>query len=113
MFTNILLYYLGEEAIANKHLTCANKNYLLVNNELGSLYLWFSSLCIIFYSFIILHIFYRLPKKFNLVSYQRLGQKKINTEVKNINITQSMVKQDENLSKFLTIHEEEDKFAEN
>ena len=72
--TDFMLFFFGEEALENKDIICARTNYVLVENAVGALYMLFHTLTILLYSLFMLHIFYRLPLKYNIISYKKKGK---------------------------------------
>ena len=66
----------------------------------------FHTLTILVYSFIMFHIFFRLPLKHNLVSFRKRGATEILTGDK-IHVTGSMANQDAALSDLIQMDHEE------
>ena len=66
----------------------------------------FHTLTIMVYSFIMYHIFFRLPLKHNLISFRKRGATEILTGDK-LNLTGSMANQDAALSDLIQIDHEE------
>jgi hypothetical protein len=105
---DLMLFFLGMEALRDKYLICANHNYLLVYTEIGALYMLFHTLTILVYSFLMYHIFYRLPLKYNLISYKKRGQDDlITTGANRIKVTGSMANQDAYLDVLIQIDQED------
>lgn len=73
VLTDLMLFILGIEALEEHALFCVNHTYLVVDGEFGGLYMMFHTLTILMYSFIMFHIFYRLPKQYGMVSYSKIG----------------------------------------
>jgi hypothetical protein len=71
--SDLILFFLGMESLKQNSIVCANHTYLLVNTEIGALYMFFHTLTILVYSFLMYHIFYRLPLNYNLISYKKRG----------------------------------------
>lgn len=87
----ILLWWLGSIYISTEDLICARHSFIIVNSNLGVYYMAFHSGTIFAYSYFMYYIFYRLPRNFHLVSYQKLGTRKIETNQSKIIVSQSMV----------------------
>ena len=104
--TDLMLFFLGKDAIEVSAIQCANDNYLIVNNWVGALYMFFHTLTIMVYSFIMYHIFYRLPLKHNLFSFKKRGATEIMTGER-LKITGSMANQDAQLHDLIQIEHEE------
>jgi hypothetical protein len=104
--TDLMLFFLGKDAIEVSAIQCANDNYLIVNNWVGALYMFFHTLTIMVYSFIMYHIFYRLPLKHNLISFKKRGATEIMTGER-LKITGSMANQDAQLHDLIQIEHEE------
>lgn len=104
--TDFMLYFLGEEALEDKTIICANHSYLLVQTQVGALYLFFHTLTILVYSFIMFHIFYRLPLKHNLISYKKRGRADI-VAGERLKLTGSMANQDACLKNLIQIDQED------
>ena len=90
-----MLYFFGEAALKNQALMCISDYYLVVHDNMGGLYMLFHTLTILVYSMAMWHIFYRVPRKHNLIAFQKFGTTKINPI--NIRATNSMRKIDEKL----------------
>lgn len=100
--TDLMLFFLGEEALLDDDITCANKNYIIVLNGKGALYMFFHTLTIMVYSFIMYHIFFRLPLKHNLISFKKRGATEIMTGER-LQVTGSMANQDAQLDDLIQI----------
>jgi hypothetical protein len=64
---------LGEDAITDNDIICAQDKYLIVHTNAGALYMTFYTCTIILYSMVMLYIFYKLPVQYNMVAYNKLG----------------------------------------
>lgn len=71
--------------------------------------MFFHTLTIMVYSFIMYHIFYRLPLKHNLISFKKRGETEIMTGER-LKITGSMANQDAHLHDLIQIDQEEQQF---
>ena len=100
--SDLLLLGLGRIALDDQEIICANHNYLLVLTPIGALYMLFHTLTILVYSFVMYHIFFRLPLKHNLISYKKRGATEISTSDKLI-VTGSMANQDAQLHSLIQI----------
>ena len=87
--TDILLYFLGEDALEAHNLECYNKQFLVVNSNVGGAYMLFYTFTILLYSVVMYYIFYKIPLKYNLVAWQRMGVKKLDMN-QDFNSRQSM-----------------------
>lgn len=99
VITDSMLYFLGEAAIKNQALMCVSSFYLIVHDNMGGLYMLFHTLTILIYSMAMWHIFYRVPKKYNLIAYQKFGMQKI--DAVGIKVTNSMRRIDGHLDQFM------------
>ena len=72
-----MLFLLGKTVITDDLIKCVNDSYLMVQTELGAVYLLFYSSMILIYSIAMWYIFYKIPYNNGLVAYQRVGQEKI------------------------------------
>lgn len=106
-----MLYFLGEAAIKNQALMCVSDSYLVVHDNAGGAYMLFHTLTILIYSGAMWHIFYRVPRKHNLIAFQKFGTEKINAI--NIRATNSMRRIDEKLNEFIDYDKEEREFQSN
>lgn len=77
VITDILLYFLGEESIQHGYLECRNRQFIIVVSNLGGAYMLFYTFTILLYSVVMYYIFYKIPLKYNLVAWQRMGVKKV------------------------------------
>jgi hypothetical protein len=78
VFNELLYWLLGMYMLDNDEISCAAHQYILVETNFGSVYMFYQSIAIILYTGLMFHIFYRLPCSYNLVAYQKFGMKKIN-----------------------------------
>lgn len=107
---DIMLYVLGFESIEQGNLICTyNQRVIIVWNELGALYTFFNSATILFYSWVMFQVFYRIPVKYNTVTFQRLGVKKINA---NQTVSTSLTEQDDQLNQFIQVDKEQEIFQQ-
>ena len=104
IFIEIFINLLGNDAIQGKAILCANKNYLIIHNELGGLYMMFYSTNIILSSLVMQIVFYHMPVKFNLVTFSKFGIEKL--DVDDISVTKSNIKIENDLDEMIKIDEE-------
>ena len=110
VITDFMLFELGKEAIETHHLLCVQNEFLIVHDELGSLFIFFQSIMVLFYSFFMFYVFYMIPLKFKLVSFSKFGQRKINPLSSQIVVNQSMLNQDSIFKEFAKIEDENKEF---
>jgi len=67
-FIDWFIYYMGRISLAQDHMICYNSNILLVNSNLGALYMFGLSLIYYTYAIVMWYIFYRIPVRFGQVS---------------------------------------------
>ena len=53
------------------------EQFLVVSSNVGGAYMLFYTFTILLYSVVMYYIFYKIPLKYNLVAWQRLGVKKL------------------------------------
>jgi hypothetical protein len=64
--------------------------------------MYFHTLTILIYSFIMYHIFFRLPLRYNLISYKKRGRPEISAGER-LKVTGSMANQDAQLTSLIQI----------
>jgi hypothetical protein len=79
VFLDVILWVWGAHLLKTGDLICARFSFILVNNESGTIYMFFHSGMIMFYSYFMYLIFYRLPRNYNLVAFQKFGTRKLET----------------------------------
>lgn len=84
IIVDLILFFLGNDAILEKDIICANENYFIVQKEIGGIFMFFYTIYIMVYSGVMWYVFYQLPVQHNLVSFSRMGMKSINIE-QNVN----------------------------
>ena len=65
-------------------------SFMIQKSEKGGIYMLFHSICILCYSICMFWVFYGLPRKYGLISYQKIGTKKIKASRSMIFVTNSM-----------------------
>ena len=84
-------WWVGPGLIADGGIICAREHYLLVETPEGGYYMLFHGCCVLFYSLCMFYVFYGLPRKYNLISYQKMFTKKITANKSLIIVSGSMV----------------------
>lgn len=67
-FIDWLTFYMGRVALTRGDLICYDRNVVLVNSNLGALYMLFLSLVYYSYAMFMWFTFYQIPKKFGQVT---------------------------------------------
>ena len=68
------IYYLGLMAISDGHLLCYRENVLLVNSNIGALYMFSLSLAYYLYALLMWWVFFMVPTRFGQVSQFNVEQ---------------------------------------
>jgi len=77
VLTDFMNWYFGKLAINNENIICARESYIIVNANIGAGTLLFHSTCIMGYSLFMYVIFYRIPRIYKLISYNKFGTRKL------------------------------------
>jgi hypothetical protein len=101
-----MLYFLGEEAISSGGLICMQKQYLIVATNTGAAYFLFYTFTILLYSVVMYYVFYKIPFKYNLVAFQRLGVKKVDVNNAGRTLSFTTKEQDNDLNELLAAEQE-------
>lgn len=65
-----LMFFGGKIAIANKDLLCYKKTVLLVNSNLGGLYMLSFAVSVYIYAMFMWYTFYQVPKRYGVVTHR-------------------------------------------
>ena len=63
-----IIFTTGRLAIQTNNLVCFRNNMILINSEMGALFMLSDSLSIYFYAIFMWYVFYAVPKKYGVVS---------------------------------------------
>ena len=66
-FIDWIMHEAGKASIRNKDLLCYNKDYIIVNTNLGGLFMLFFTITAYFYALFMWYVFYYIPKKQGVV----------------------------------------------
>lgn len=99
IFVEILLNLLGNDAIKEGALVCASKNFLIIHNEIGGFYMMFYSANVLLSSLVMQIVFYHMPVRFNLVTFSKFGQQKVNVE--DIKVSKSYINIEDGLDEMI------------
>lgn len=58
IIADLILYFLGNDAITDGDILCARDRYLIVHNEMGAMFMLFYSVYILVYSSVMWYVFY-------------------------------------------------------
>jgi hypothetical protein len=71
---------------------------------MGALYELFNTFTILFYSWVMYQVFYNLPVKYKMVSFQKLGQKRIGADdTASLMLSNSQMEEDNQLDEIIAI----------
>lgn len=107
---NIALFVLGKTVITDDLIKCVKDSYLMVQTELGAVYLLFYSSMILLYSIAMWYIFYKIPFNHGLVAFERIGMQKITHVYIQANTEERKI--DEQVEDYILAEQEKEKFEE-
>ena len=67
-FVDWIMFLSGKATIHNKEILCYKENYVLVNSNLGGLYMLVFTIITYTYAMFMWYVFYQVPKKFGVVT---------------------------------------------
>ena len=67
-FIDWSIFYLGKLAIQGNDLICYQRDIILVNSEVGGLYMFLLTTVAYFYALFMWYVFYQIPKRYGVVS---------------------------------------------
>ena len=109
---DISLFFLGKKVVEDQAVNCLDNTYIVVSDEEGAEVLLFQACTYLVYSFVMYHIFYRLPKRYGQISYKKRGVKEVE-DIKHIRVSKSMAKEDKILDNFIEIDKQDRLFETN